>query len=81
MDKKRELEVDKRLRSQLGSCEPFMFMKDAIEEMKERFSNIKNVRHIRATNLDSFKKEIEKYSNKHPNENVKVTAFILTTKD
>lgn len=73
------------LRKQLGSIEPFKFMKDAISEMERRWktmiNSMANFSHIRLTNIDDFKKSIEQYAEKHPNAEIKATGFVFSSED
>ena len=66
--------------SKFGSSEPFKFMKEAIEEMRNRYAGLHSVIHIDATNLERFEERVREYAEKHPEEDVKATGFIFSTK-
>jgi len=39
-----------------------------------------SVKHIEATDLESFKKQVELYAKDHPNADIKASGFMISTK-
>ena len=77
------MKKSKDLVKYLGSSEPFAFVREAIEEVEKRMRilNMTKVFHIRPMDIESFQKEIEMYSKKHPDAKIKATAFVFSSEE
>lgn len=64
-----------------GSIEPISWMRECMEPIEKEIDRLMNwdIHHIRFGDIESFKKDIEKYSEEHPDAKVMATGFMFSS--
>ena len=64
-----------------GSIEPITWMRECMVPIEKEIDKLMDwdIHHIRFSDMESFKKDIEKYSEKHPNAKVMATGFMFSS--
>ena len=69
----------------VGSTNPFKWLRESVEilekDIKSVFRKDFNVHMVRQCDIESFKRQVDRIANDHPNATVKASAFIVTKED
>ena len=66
---------EKKLRDKLGSANPIIFMKEAVDEFEKYVGKITGLRHIRPTRIKFAIENLKNLEKEYPD--AKVTAFVF----